>query len=218
MRRTAARLRRTTVTTETSDRTCAHALGKAVRKRVPRSLHSTWAPSDTRQDPVAILLKEAESRIPELASVRHARMAGSLSAYFRGTPAVMAADLAGLPHTGLAVQLSGDAHLSNFGLFASPERTLVFDLNDFDETLPGPFEWAVKRLAASVAVAAYDNNSSRRAARSAAAESARSYRTHMRKLADRGNSTCGTSAQQTRADFDVFTKAIRDGRIPATES
>ncbi|WP_370468418.1 DUF2252 domain-containing protein [Streptacidiphilus sp. P02-A3a] len=130
-----------------------------------------------------ILEQEAEPRTPELMPIRYARMADSLSTFYRGTPAVMAADLAELPNTGLTVQLSGDAHLSNFGLFASPERRLVFDLDDFDETLPGPFEWDVKRLATSFAVAAYDNDAPPSAAGAIAAEAARSYRTHLRELA-----------------------------------
>ncbi|MGW7056525.1 DUF2252 family protein [Streptomyces sp. NPDC054887] len=129
-----------------------------------------------------ILDKEAQPRIPELVPIRYTRMAASLSAFYRGTPAVMAADLAGMPNTGLTVQLSGDAHLSNFGLFASPERRLVFDLDDFDETLPGPFEWDIKRLATSLVVAAYDNDVPAGTAGTIAAEAARSYRTHINGL------------------------------------
>jgi uncharacterized protein (DUF2252 family) len=136
---------------------------------------------------VEILQEEAEPRIPELMPIRYGRMTGSLSAFYRGTPAVMAADLAASPDSGLTVQLSGDAHLSNFGLFASPERRLVFDLDDFDETLPGPFEWDVKRLACSIAVAADDNGASPQAAAmlhaSRLTEAARGYRTHLAELA-----------------------------------
>jgi uncharacterized protein (DUF2252 family) len=132
---------------------------------------------------VEILQEEAEPRIPELMPIRYGRMTGSLSAFYRGTPAVMAADLAASPDSGLTVQLSGDAHLSNFGLFASPERRLVFDLDDFDETLPGPFEWDVKRLACSIAVAADDNGASPQAAAAAATEAVRGYRTHLAELA-----------------------------------
>ena len=110
--------------------------------------------SSSSQPHVGLLLGQAESRVPELVPVRHGRMLTSPFAYFRGAALPMAADLAGTRSSGLRVQLCGDAHLSNFGAFASPERRLVFDLNDFDETLPGPFEWDVKRLVASMAVAA----------------------------------------------------------------
>lgn len=149
----------------------------------PAGLHGEWAASPGRRDLVEILQEEAEPRIPELMPIRYGRMTGSLSAFYRGTPAVMAADLAALPDSGLTVQLSGDAHLSDFGLFASPERRLVFDLDDFDETLPGPFEWDVKRLACSIAVAADDNGASPQAAAAAATEAARGYLTHLAELA-----------------------------------
>ncbi|MFJ4482546.1 DUF2252 domain-containing protein [Streptomyces longwoodensis] len=157
--------------------------GRAARERLPLAHHGEWTASPRRRDLVEILQEEAGPRIPELMPIRYSRMTGSLSAFYRGTPAAMAADLAALPDSGLTVQLSGDAHLSNFGLFASPERRLVFDLDDFDETLPGPFEWDVKRLAASIAVAADDNGASPQAASAAAAEAARGYRTHMTELA-----------------------------------
>ncbi|OQR62168.1 hypothetical protein B6E66_20770 [Streptomyces maremycinicus] len=159
------------------------AIGRAARDRVPLAIHGEWTPSPQRRDLVEILQEEAEPRIPELVPIRYTRMTGSLSAFYRGTPAVMAADLASLPDSGLTVQLSGDAHLSNFGLFASPERRLIFDLDDFDETLPGPFEWDVKRLAASIAVAALDSGTTQHAAETAATEAARGYRTHMDELA-----------------------------------
>ncbi|MFF9624981.1 DUF2252 domain-containing protein [Streptomyces griseosporeus] len=162
------------------------ARGLAARDVVPLSLHGDWTPSPQRRDLVAMLEEEAEPRIPELVPIRYTRMSGSLSAFYRGTPAVMAADLAAGPDTGLVAQLSGDAHLSNFGLFASPERRLVFDLDDFDETLPGPFEWDVKRLAASLVVAAYDNDAPEDTARDIAAEAAHGYRVHLRELAKAG--------------------------------
>lgn len=128
--------------------------GRAARERLPLFLHGEWTPSPQRRDLVKILQEEAGPRIPEPMPIRCNRMAGSLSPFYRGTPAVMAADLAGVPVSGLTVQLSGDAHLSSFGLFASPERRLLFDLDDFDEMLPGPFEWDVKRLAAGDAAGA----------------------------------------------------------------
>ena len=132
------------------------AAGKAARQLAPLGSHRDFSAAPSR-DPVGLLLGQAKSRVPELVPVRHARMLVSPFAYYRGAALPMAADLAGMRSSGLRVQLCGDAHLSNFGAFASPERRLVFDLNDFDETLPGPFEWDVKRLVASLAVAGRDN-------------------------------------------------------------
>ncbi|MEU3610655.1 DUF2252 family protein, partial [Streptomyces sp. NPDC035033] len=160
--------------------------GRAARKKVPRSSHGRWIPSAQRPDPLTVLERQAADRLPDLAPVRYGRMAASPFAFLRGAAAVMAADLAATRHTGLTVQLCGDAHLLNFGVYASPERTLLFDVNDFDETLPGPFEWDVKRLAASVTVAALQNGSPRAKARRAALVAAESYRTTMRRLAGLG--------------------------------
>jgi uncharacterized protein (DUF2252 family) len=129
------------------------ATGKAARKLLPRSQHAQFVPAPDRPDPVALLEEQAVTRIPELVPIRYGRMLTSPFAFYRGAALIMAADLAATPSSGLRVQLCGDAHLSNFGVFASPERRLVFDLNDFDETFPGPWEWDVKRLAASMAVA-----------------------------------------------------------------
>ena len=131
--------------------------GRALRLRVPRSAHGEWAPTDDRPDPVAVLAAQAASRVPELVPIRHGRMMASPFAYYRGAAAMMAADLAATPRTDICVQACGDAHLMNFGLFATPERHLIFDVNDFDETIPGPWEWDVKRLVASLAVAAREN-------------------------------------------------------------
>ena len=133
------------------------AVGKALRTETPRSSHAEWAPWSDRPDPVALLDEQAAERVPELVPIRYGRMSASPFAFYRGAAYVMASDLAASPQTGLRVQLCGDAHLANFGAFASPERQLLFDLNDFDETLPGPWEWDVKRLAASVAVAGREN-------------------------------------------------------------
>src|SRR5688500_16320234 len=129
------------------------ARGKAARKAVPRSSMADWTEPDDRPDPVAILSEQARDRLPQLVPIRNGRMLASPFAFFRGSAAVMAADLAATPNSGLHAQLCGDAHVSNFGGYASPDRKLVFDLNDFDETLPGPWEWDVKRLAASLAIA-----------------------------------------------------------------
>jgi uncharacterized protein (DUF2252 family) len=132
------------------------AAGKAARSRAPLESHREFEPGPDR-DPVGLLLSQAQTRIPELVAVRHGRMLVSPFTFFRGAALPMAADLAGTPVSGLRVQLCGDAHLANFGVFGSPERRLVFDVNDFDETLPGPFEWDVKRLVASLVVAGQDN-------------------------------------------------------------
>jgi uncharacterized protein (DUF2252 family) len=130
--------------------------GRVARELVPRGVHGEWQPAPDREDPVDLLEEQGVSRVPELVPIRYGRMLVSPFTFFRGAAYLMAADLAGVPRTGLTVQLCGDAHLSNFGIFAAPDRRLVFSLNDFDETLPGPFEWDVKRLAASFAVAGRD--------------------------------------------------------------
>jgi uncharacterized protein (DUF2252 family) len=158
------------------------AAGKAARRLASRGSHRDFSAAASR-DPVGLLLGQAKSRVPELVPVRHGRMLVSPFAYFRGAALPMAADLAGMRSSGLRVQLCGDAHLSNFGAFASPERRLVFDLNDFDETLPGPFEWDVKRLVASMAVAGRDNGLGTRKRRRVAVAAAAAYRTAMREFA-----------------------------------
>jgi len=158
------------------------AAGKAARRRVPLESHREFARAPDR-DPVGLLLGQAQTRIPELVAVRHGRMLVSPFTFFRGAALPMAADLATTPTSGLRVQLCGDAHLSNFGVFGSPERRLVFDVNDFDETLPGPFEWDVKRLVASLVVAGRDNGAAAaEASRVALAATAR-YRKTMREFA-----------------------------------
>ena len=158
------------------------ARGKAARAEAPVDSHAEFRPGRER-DPVGLLLGQAESRVPELVPVRHGRMLVSPFTFYRGAALPMAADLAGMPASGLRVQLCGDAHLSNFGAFASPERRLVFDVNDFDETLPGPFEWDVKRLAASLAVAGRDNGFRAKARRKIVLAAAEGYRTAMRDFA-----------------------------------
>lgn len=160
--------------------------GRAARNRVPRSSHGRWIPSSQRPDPLGVLERQSVDRVPELVPIRYGRMAVSPFAFLRGAAAVMAADLAAQRSTGLDVQLCGDAHLLNFGVYASPERTLLFDVNDFDETLPGPFEWDVKRLAASIAVAALQNGTTKAKAHRAAQVAAEGYRTAMRRLAGLG--------------------------------
>jgi uncharacterized protein (DUF2252 family) len=158
------------------------ARGKDARALAPLDSHAEFAPGKSR-DPVGLLLDQAKSRVPELVPVRHGRMLVSPFTFYRGAALPMAADLATTPASGLRVQLCGDAHLSNFGAFASPERRLVFDVNDFDETLPGPFEWDVKRLAASLAVAGRDNGFPAKARRKIVLAAAEGYRTAMRAFA-----------------------------------
>jgi uncharacterized protein (DUF2252 family) len=131
--------------------------GRSLRSETPRSSHAAWEPPPDRPDPIAVLEEQAKERVPELVPIRYGRMSASPFAFYRGAAYVMASDLAGTSRTGIRVQLCGDAHLSNFGGFASAERELLFDLNDFDETLPGPWEWDVKRLAASLEVAGREN-------------------------------------------------------------
>ena len=133
------------------------AAGKAARKKVPRSSHGEWKPAARRRDPVTVLEDQAKSRVQELVPIRYGRMLVSPFTFYRGAALIMAADLAVTPRSGLTSQICGDAHLSNFGVFASPERRAMFDINDFDETLPGPWEWDVKRLAASFEVAGRDD-------------------------------------------------------------
>src|SRR5271157_4565308 len=133
------------------------ARGKAARAEAPRSSHGVFEPGPNRPDPIDLLERQARSRVPELVPIRYGRMLTSPFAFYRGAALIMASDLAGTARSGLTVQCCGDAHLSNFGVFASPERRLVFDINDFDETLPGPWEWDVKRLAVSMLIAAQNN-------------------------------------------------------------
>jgi len=133
------------------------ARGRAARAEVPRASHATFTPSTERPDPLKVLEDQATTRVPELVPIRYGRMLVSPFTFYRGAAMIMASDLAATPRSGLMVQCCGDAHLSNFGVYGSPERRLVFDLNDFDETLPGPWEWDVKRLAVSMAVASLNN-------------------------------------------------------------
>jgi uncharacterized protein (DUF2252 family) len=160
--------------------------GKAARGPAPRAAHGEWQPGEDRPDPVDILMGQADSRLQELVPIRNARMLVSPFTFYRGSAAIMAKDLSDTPTSGIKVQLCGDAHLSNFGGYASPERQLVFDLNDFDETLPGPWEWDVKRLAASLSIAGrdrgFDERERARVVRSAAA----AYRQTMREMAALG--------------------------------
>ncbi len=159
------------------------ASGKQARVETPPESHRGWRPAEGRADPVSLLEEQDRSRDTDLVPVRHGRMLASPFTFYRGAAKIMAEDLWRTPTAGFTVQLCGDAHLSNFGLFASPERNLVFDINDFDETLPGPFEYDVKRLAASIAVAAQHNGFSKSATRSATRASVKAYREAMTEFA-----------------------------------
>ncbi len=163
------------------------AKGNAARKHTPRSSHGSWQAPKDREDPVAILERQAESRVPELVPIRYGRMRVSPFTFFRGAAAIMAADLAPTPASGFTVQLCGDAHLSNFGVFASPEREMLFDINDFDETLPGPWEWDLKRLAVSLCVASRHRGLSSQETADVLAWTAQAYRQSMRGFAQMGN-------------------------------
>ena len=159
-------------------------LGRSRREQLPRAAHAEWSPAPNR-DVLALLQASNQGRVPELVPIRHTRMLASPFAFYRGAPAVMAYDLGQMPSTGLYSQLCGDCHIANFGMYASPERTLVFDLNDFDETLPGPFEWDVKRTAASIVVAARSAGISPKDAEEAVGVAVRVYREKMREFAER---------------------------------
>src|SRR5215218_9378921 len=174
------------------------ARGKAARAEIPRASHAHWQAAAGRPDPVALLEAQATTRLPELVPIRYGRMLVSPFAFFRGAALIMASDLAGMPRSGLHVQLCGDAHLANFGVYAAPDRRLVFDTNDFDETLPGPFEWDLKRLAASFAVAGRERGYDAGKRRAVNGMVSRAYREAMAKLAGERN----LDIWYTRVDID----------------
>jgi uncharacterized protein (DUF2252 family) len=195
-------------------------LGRSARRATPRSSHGDWAPSPDRRDPVTLLEEQNATRVPWLVPIRHARMQVSPFTFYRGAARIMAADLADTPTSALHVQLGGDAHLSNFGAYASPERRLVFDQNDFDETLPGPWEWDLKRLATSFVVACQFHGHPAEASRAVAAEAVRSYRDAMAGFAAQGHlqlwydyvdvddigANSGLSAKELNKRLDRFRK------------
>ncbi len=180
--------------------------GRVARVENPRAELSIWKPAADRADPVALLTSQETSRVQELVPVRHMRMAASAFTFYRGAALVMAADLADLPRSGLDVQLCGDAHLSNFGLFAAPDRSVIFDVNDFDETNPGPFDWDVKRLATSFILAARDNGLSSEVGRAAADAAAASYRQSMDDFAGKRE----IEIWYDRVDVDRLVAALRE--------
>src|SRR5438094_9637290 len=162
-----------------------YAAGKALRDRVPREQHGKWKAPKNRHDPVDLVIASSNGRVPGLIPIRYGRMTVSPFTFYRGTALNMAADLAGTPYTGIPTQVCGDCHLMNFGGFATPERRVIFDINDFDETLPGPWEWDVKRLAASVVHAARSNGFPAAAQRDAALACVRSYRERIAKFSNK---------------------------------
>ena len=189
------------------------ARGKELRAEAPRSSHAEWEPPPERPDPVTLLEEQAKSRVPDLLGIRYQRMAASPFTFFRGAAYVMASDLSTTPSTGLRVQLSGDAHLSNFGGFATPERELVFDQNDFDETLPGPWEWDVKRLAASLELAGRDRALSSGQRRALVDDAVGEYRTAIRRYSTM--TALDLWYEQTRA---AEVEAEVSGRLEAAEA
>jgi uncharacterized protein (DUF2252 family) len=182
------------------------ARGKTARSAVPRTSHAAFEPGPDRPDPIALLEGQAATRVPELVPVRWGRMLVSPFTYYRGAALPMASDLATTPVSGLAVQACGDAHLSNFGIFGSAERRLVFDVNDFDETAPGPWEWDVKRLAASLEVAGRENGFTAKQRRDIVTAAAAGYRLAIRGFADMTNLQvwyAHVDVDQLRADLDA---------------
>jgi uncharacterized protein (DUF2252 family) len=190
------------------------AQGKAARNRAPVSSHAGWGPASDRPDPVGLLAEQNRAREPDLVPVRHGRMLVSPFTFYRGGAKIMAADLNDTPVAGLQVQLCGDAHLSNFGVFASPERRLLFDLNDFDETLPGPFEWDVKRMAASFTIAARNNGFAKADMRAATLASVRAYRKAMASFAEMGT----MEIWYAHLDEDELLDAMRSAAAKASKS
>lgn len=181
-------------------------LGKELREKAPRASHAEWEPAAGR-NPVEILREQARNRVQELLPIRYGRMSASPFAFYRGGAAIMAADLAPTPATGVRVQACGDAHISNFGGYAAPDRRLVFDLNDFDETLPAPWEWDVKRMAASAVIAARENGASRKTARAIAQSGVTQYREVMRRLAAKSY----LDVWYTRLDVEQMVNILEEG-------
>ena len=193
------------------------AKGRAARAALPRAAHAAWAPGADRLDPVALLEEQAQSRVPELIPIRHGRMLASPFAFYRGAALLMAADLARTPISGLRTQLCGDAHLSNFGLFASPERRLVFDINDFDETLPGPWEWDVKRLAASFEIGGRERGFSKADRRASVLAAVGAYRQGMRHTAEMTALDVWYDHMSARELLALVDEAAANGRLPRKE-
>jgi len=194
------------------------ARGKAARAEVPRSRHAEFEPPHDRADPVDLLEQQARTRVPELVPIRYGRMLVSPFTFYRGAAKIMAHDLAGTPRSGLTVQCCGDAHLSNFGVFASPERRLVFDINDFDETAPGPWEWDVKRLTASMTIAARDRGFDTKDQDKIVLDTVREYRTAMRDFAGMPNLEVWYAHMEIESVLQEYRSQIKPGQAKRAEA
>jgi uncharacterized protein (DUF2252 family) len=194
------------------------ARGKAARAEIPRSRHAEFDAPQDRADPVDLLEDQARTRVPELVPIRYGRMLVSPFTFYRGAAKIMAHDLAGTPRSGLTVQCCGDAHLSNFGVFASPERKLVFDINDFDETVPGPWEWDVKRLAASMLIAARDNAFAAKDQEKVVLDTVKEYRTAMRDFAGMPNLEVWYAHLEIETVLEQFASQVKRGQVKRAEA
>ncbi len=194
------------------------ARGRAARQASPRSGHGRWQPALDRPDPIALLEQQARARVQELIPIRYGRMLVSPFTFFRGAAAIMAADLAGTPESGVTVQLCGDAHLSNFGLFGSPERRMLFDINDFDETLPGPWEWDVKRLAASFEVMGRDRGFAPADRHAIVTAGVREYRDRMRSAAGMGSLQAWYEHLEAGELLELVRQEVRVKRVSKREA
>jgi uncharacterized protein (DUF2252 family) len=194
------------------------ARGKAARAEIPRSRHAEYEAPHDRADPVTLLEDQARTRVPELVPIRYGRMLVSPFTFYRGAAKIMAHDLAGTPRSGLNVQCCGDAHLSNFGVFASPERRLVFDINDFDETLPGPWEWDVKRLAASMIIAARDDGFGAKDQDKIVLDTVNEYRTAMRTFAGMGNLEVWYAHMEIESTLEQFRSQVKRVQVKRAEA
>jgi uncharacterized protein (DUF2252 family) len=193
------------------------ALGKAARDKIPRASHGRFEPNARRADPIELLERQARTRVPELVPIRYGRMLVSPFAFFRGAAMIMAHDLGATPRSGMTVQCCGDAHLSNFGVFASPERELVFDVNDFDETLPGPWEWDVKRLAASMLIAARDNGYAVKQQEKVVLETVTEYRSAMRRFAGMHQLEVWYAHLEIESAIDQLAAQLKDTKSKAEQ-
>jgi uncharacterized protein (DUF2252 family) len=191
--------------------------GKIARATVPRSSHAAFDPPTDRSDPVELLEAQATTRVPELVPIRYGRMLVSPFTFYRGAAKIMAADLAQTPHSDLTVQCCGDAHLSNFGVFASPERKLVFDINDFDETLPGPWEWDVKRLGVSMLIAARDNGFGAKDQDQIVLETVAQYRTAMHDFAGMANLEVWYAHMEIEPLLEEYASQFKAKRVKRTQ-
>ena len=191
--------------------------GKIARAEVPRSSHAFYEPPDDRPDPIELLEAQARTRVPELVPIRYGRMLVSAFTFYRGAAKIMANDLAHTPTSGLTAQCCGDAHLSNFGVFASPDRRLVFDINDFDETLPGPWEWDVKRLAVSMLIAARDDGFGRKDQERIVLDTVAQYRTAMRDFAGMPTLEVWYARMEIESVLQQYASQFERKRVKRTE-